>query len=213
MRHRPTSARFKARGGKILMWHGLSDAAILATSSIGYYQGVQKLMGGRAATQDFFRLFLVPGVHHCAGGPGLTDFDALTLLENWVEKGEAPDVMIASRKVNGVTERTRPIYPYPVLARYSGQGDPKQASSFVPYRTEALNLKQSLSRLRAGGHRLDAARARPALAGYSARREYRTWSHSLSDPAADDRDSGHAIASAVCRTARLCTNSSYPAGL
>ena len=111
-------------------------------------------------------------MHHCAGGPGLTDFDALTLLENWVEKGQPPDVMIASRKANGVTERTRPIYPYPVLARYSGQGDPKQASSFVPSPTEALNLKQWLSRLRAGGHRLYAARARPALAGYSARREY-----------------------------------------
>jgi len=129
----PDLRRFKARGGKLLMWHGLSDAAILATSSIGYFEDVQKLMGGRAATVDFFRLFLVPGVHHCGGGPGLTDFDALTLLENWVEKGEAPDVMIASRKVNGVTERARPINPYPVLARYSGQGDPKQASSFVPY--------------------------------------------------------------------------------
>jgi Tannase and feruloyl esterase len=129
----PDLRRFKSRGGKLLMWHGLSDAAILATSSIGYFEDVQKLMGGRAATVDFFRLFLVPGVHHCAGGPGLTDFDAVTLLENWVEKGEAPDVMIAARKVNGVTERTRPIYPYPVLARYSGQGDPKQASSFVPF--------------------------------------------------------------------------------
>ena len=106
----------------MLMWHGLSDAAILATSSVGYYEGVQKLMGGRAHTQDFFRLFLIPGVHHCAGGPGLTDFDALTLLENWVEKGQAPDVMIASRKVNGVIERTRPIYPYPLLARYVGSG-------------------------------------------------------------------------------------------
>ena len=124
--------KFKSRGGKLLMWHGLSDAAILATSSIGYYESVQKLMGGRIVTQDFFRLFLIPGVHHCSGGPGLTDFDALTLLENWVEKGQAPDVLIASRKVNGVTERTRPIYPYPMLARYSGKGDPKEASSFVP---------------------------------------------------------------------------------
>jgi len=124
---------FKARGGKMLMWHGLSDAAILATSSVGYYQGVEKLMGGRALTQDFFRLFLVPGVHHCSGGPGLTDFDALTLLENWVEKGQPPDVRIASRVVNGVTERTRPIYPYPVLARYSGQGDSRQAASFGPF--------------------------------------------------------------------------------
>ena len=128
----PDLRRFKSRGGKLLMWHGLSDAAILATSSVAYYEDVQKLMGSRAATQDFFRLFLIPGVHHCSGGPGLTDFDALTLLENWVEKGQPPDVLMASRKVNGVTERTRPIYPYPMLARYSGQGDPKQASSFVP---------------------------------------------------------------------------------
>jgi feruloyl esterase len=124
---------FKARGGKMLMWHGLSDAAITATSSIAYYEGVEKLMGGRAHTQDFFRLFLVPGVHHCAGGPGFAQFDALTLLENWVEKGQAPDVMIASRVVAGNVERSRPIYPYPLLARYSGQGDPKAAASFVAH--------------------------------------------------------------------------------
>jgi feruloyl esterase len=62
----------------------------------------------------------------------LTSFDAMTLLENWVEKGQAPDVMMASRVVTGVTERTRPIYPYPTVARYSGSGDPKAASSFAP---------------------------------------------------------------------------------
>jgi feruloyl esterase len=72
-------------------------------------------------------------VHHCQGGPGLTDFDALTLLENWVEKGQAPDVLIARRTANGAVERSRPIYPYPVLARYSGSGDPKQAASFRPH--------------------------------------------------------------------------------
>ena len=124
---------FKARGGKMLMWHGLSDAAILATSSIGYYEGVERLMGGRSQTQDFFRLFLIPGVHHCAGGPGFAQFDALTLLENWVEKGEPPDVMIASRMVDGALERSRPIYPYPLRARYAGQGDPNEASSFVAH--------------------------------------------------------------------------------
>ena len=124
---------FKKRGGKMLMWHGLSDAAILATSSAAYYDGVEKLMGGRAQTQDFFRLFLIPGVHHCGGGPGYAQFDALTLLEHWVEKGQPPDVMIASRVVNGVTERSRPIYPYPLLARYSGKGDPKDAASFVAH--------------------------------------------------------------------------------
>jgi feruloyl esterase len=124
---------FKSRGGKMLMWHGLADGGVMATSSIGYYKGVEKLMGGRAQTQDFFRLFLIPGMHHCAGGPGLTQFDAMTLLEDWVEKGQAPDVLMASRSVNGAIERTRPIYPYPVLARYSGSGDPKAVSSFVPF--------------------------------------------------------------------------------
>jgi len=123
----------KARGGKILMWHGLADGGIMASSSIGYYEGVTKTMGGRASTEDFFRLFLIPGVHHCQGGPGLTDFDALTLLENWVEKGQAPDALMARRLANGVVERSRPIYPYPVLARYSGSGDPKQAASFAPH--------------------------------------------------------------------------------
>jgi feruloyl esterase len=123
---------FKAKGGKILMWHGWADGAMPATSSIGYYEGVIKAMGGRKQTEEFFRLFLVPGVHHGGGGPGLTEFDALTALENWVEKGKAPEKLIASRSSNGVVERSRPVFPYPVLARYSGKGDPKQAESFVP---------------------------------------------------------------------------------
>jgi hypothetical protein len=123
----------KARGGKILMWHGWADGAVPATSSIGYYEGVTKHMGGRKQTDDFFRLFLVPGVHHGGGGPGLTDFDAFTGLENWVEKRQAPEKLIASRSSKGVVERSRPVFPYPVLAHYSGKGDPKQADSFVPF--------------------------------------------------------------------------------
>jgi feruloyl esterase len=123
---------FKARGGKILLWHGWADGAIPATSSIGYYKGVINAMGGRKQTEEFFRLFLVPGVHHGGGGPGLTEFDALTALEDWVEKGQAPEKLIASRSTNGVVEQSRPIFPYPVLAHYSGKGDPKQADSFVP---------------------------------------------------------------------------------
>ena len=123
---------FKARGGKILMWHGWADGSIMATSSVGFYRGVMKFMGGRKPTEDFFRLFLVPGVHHGGGGPGLTEFDALTALENWVEKGQAPEKLIAWRSANGVVERSRPVFPYPVLARYSGKGDPKEADSFAP---------------------------------------------------------------------------------
>jgi hypothetical protein len=79
------------------MWHGWADGSIVATTSIGYYKGVMKFMGDRKQTEDFFRLFLVPGVHHVGGGPGLTEFDALTALENWVERGEAPVRLIASR--------------------------------------------------------------------------------------------------------------------
>jgi feruloyl esterase len=123
----------RARGGKILMWHGWADGAIMATSSIGYYEGVMKFMGDRKQTEDFFRLFLVPGVHHGGGGPGLTEFDALTELEEWVEKGRAPEKLIASRSNHGIVERSRPVFPYPVLARYSGNGDPKQSGSFVPF--------------------------------------------------------------------------------
>lgn len=122
---------FKARGGKMLMWHGWADGAISAASSIAYYEGVMKLMGGRKQTEDFFRLFLIPGVHHGGGGPGLSDFDALRALENWVEKGEAPDKLIACRSANGA-EECRPVFPYPILARFSRKGDPKQADSFVP---------------------------------------------------------------------------------
>jgi feruloyl esterase len=105
----------------------------MATSSIGYYEGVIKAMGGRKQTEDFFRLFLVPGVHHGGGGPGLTVFDSMTALENWVEREQAPEKLIASRSANGVMERSRPVFPYPVLARYSGKGDSKQADSFVPF--------------------------------------------------------------------------------
>ena len=115
----------------MLMWHGWADGAITATSSIGYYEGVMKFMGGRKQSEDFFRLFLVPGVHHCRGGPGFSEFDAMTALENWIEKGQAPEKLITCHSGSGVVERCRPVFPYPVLARYSGKGDPKQADSFV----------------------------------------------------------------------------------
>ncbi|MDQ6633309.1 MAG: tannase/feruloyl esterase family alpha/beta hydrolase [Gemmatimonadota bacterium] len=127
----PDLRAFKARGGKLLMWHGLSDAAVSATASIVYHNRVTKTMGGRAQTDDFLRLFLLPGVHHCGNGPGPDRVDTITALEQWVEQGVAPDVLIAQRVRNGVVERSRPAYPYPALARYSGKGDPTRAESFV----------------------------------------------------------------------------------
>lgn len=123
---------FKGRGGKMLMWHGWADGAISATSSIAYYDGVVKFLGGREQTEDFFRLFLIPGVHHGGGGPGLTDFDALTALETWVEKGDAPEKLIACRSTKSFVDRCRPVFAYPIAAHYSGKGDPNRADSFVP---------------------------------------------------------------------------------
>lgn len=125
---------FKSRGGKILLWHGWADGGIMAEASIGYYEDVMKFMGGRKQTEDFFRLFLIPGVHHGEGGLGLTEFDALTTLENWVEKGQTPRKLVACRFTeSGGVDRCLPIFPYPVLTRYSGSGDPKKADSFVPF--------------------------------------------------------------------------------
>jgi feruloyl esterase len=121
------------KGGKILLWHGWADGAIMATSSIGYYEGVVKFMGGRKATEDFFRLFLIPGVHHGGGGPGFAEFDSFTALEEWVERGVAPNKLIATRMSNGAVERSRPVYPYPVQARYSGTGDPRKPESFTAF--------------------------------------------------------------------------------
>jgi feruloyl esterase len=105
----------------------------VATSSIGYYEGVVKFMGGRKETEDFFRLSLIPGVHHGGLGPGFAQFDSFTALENWVERGIAPDKLIASRMSNGTIERSRPVYPYPVQARYRGKGDARQSESFEPF--------------------------------------------------------------------------------
>jgi hypothetical protein len=122
---------FKARGGKIIMWHGLADAAVPARASIDYYEKVQKTMG-RATTDDFFRLFLLPGVQHCGNGPGLDELDTITAIENWVERGIAPSELVTQRYLNSVEERSRPVYPYPAVARFSGTGDPLRSSSFVP---------------------------------------------------------------------------------
>src|SRR3974377_1687731 len=124
---------FKARDGKILLWHGWADGSIMATSSIGYYEDVMKFMGGRKQTEDFFRLFLVPGVHHSGGGAGFTVFDSMAALQNWVEEGPAAEKIIVAKLTHGIVVRTRPVFPVPILARYSGKGDPTRAESFVPF--------------------------------------------------------------------------------
>jgi len=127
----PNLSAFKARGGRLIMWHGLSDGGVPAKASVDYYDKVTSTMGGRQNVDDFFRLFLLPGVHHCAGGPGPDNVDAITAVENWVERGIAPAELIARKFVGGAEQQSRPVYPYPAKTRYTGSGDPLRASSFV----------------------------------------------------------------------------------
>ncbi len=98
---------------------------------MAYYEGVTKAMGGLAATRDFYRFFMAPGMGHCAGGPGPNQFDAIGALEQWVEKGVAPDTLTASHSANGTVDRPRPLCQYPLVARYKGTGSSDEAANFA----------------------------------------------------------------------------------
>jgi len=121
---------FKKRGGKLLMYTGWSDPVVPPQDTVAYYESVAKTMGGLEKTREFFRLFMAPGMGHCSGGPGPNQFDHLTALEQWVEKGVAPDKLIASHVTNGKVDRTRPLCTYPQVARWKGTGSSDEAANF-----------------------------------------------------------------------------------
>jgi feruloyl esterase len=134
----PNLRAFRARGGKLIQIHGWSDQLISAQNSIDYYESVLAFeRGGRdrattlRAVQDFHRLFMAPGMLHCRGGPGPNTFDAHGALEAWVERGVAPDSIVATHLTNGVPDRTRPLCPYPKVATYKGSGDINRVESFT----------------------------------------------------------------------------------
>jgi len=134
----PNLAAFRARGGKLLQYHGWYDQLIAPANSIDYYESVVAHFGGgkdRAAAltdvQRFYRLFMMPAVAHCGGGTGPASYDMLTALEDWVERGIAPDRVVGSRQVGGVVDRTRPFCPYPQVAVYNGTGDTNDAANFT----------------------------------------------------------------------------------
>ncbi len=142
----PDLRRFRDNGGKMIMYHGWDDNEVSPGASVDYDQLATATMGGEAATQKFFRLFMMPGMGHCRRGPGGDAVDYITYLENWVEKGQAPDQVIIhhlAKEQNylglprpryplaaGAFDKTRPAYPFPDVAVYSGKGDPNQASSW-----------------------------------------------------------------------------------
>ncbi len=128
----PDLSAFRARGGKAILWHGFADMLIYPEGTIDYFERVQKQMGGPQTTQEFVRLFLAPGVGHCAGGPGPQPAGQLSRLIEWVEHGKAPDQLDAVlRDRSGNIVRTRPLCPYPLGARYKGTGSTDEAANFV----------------------------------------------------------------------------------
>ena len=127
----PDLKAFAARGGKMIQYHGWADPQIAPGSSVNYYKSVLEFMGGSRQVASFYRLFMVPGMAHCGGGDGTSDFDALTALEGWVEKDRAPDQIPASRVRGDKVDRTRPLCPYPQVAQYKGTGSTDDAVDFV----------------------------------------------------------------------------------
>ncbi len=127
-------SQFKRHGGKIIWYHGLSDPGPPVLGSIDYYNEMADQNGGVRDAQSFSRLYLVPNMGHCSGGPATDQFDLLTPLVNWVEKGQAPHSVIASGSnfLTAPTTRQRPLCPYPQEARFTGGsgGDLANAANY-----------------------------------------------------------------------------------
>ncbi len=128
----PDLRAFAARGGKIISYHGWRDQSVVPEGTIDYYRQVEKIIGSAEATRDFFRLFMLPGVNHCRGGAGADSIDYLSALVAWVEDGEAPDSLIGAHIRDGETRFTRPHFPWPLEAAYSGEGDPDDGRNWEP---------------------------------------------------------------------------------
>jgi hypothetical protein len=121
-------SKFRKSGGKLIMTYGWADQILQPLMGVRYYESVVEKHGKK--TGDFVRLFMVPGMAHCGGGVGPDRNDAVTAVIDWVEKGKAPDHLIASKVTSGTVVRTRPLCPYPQVARYKGQGSIDDAANF-----------------------------------------------------------------------------------
>jgi hypothetical protein len=123
----PNLDAFKARKGKLIIWHGWADPALPAQATADYYSQVRE---HDPAAADYCRLFMIPGCLHCGGGPGASEVDWLSTIVDWVEHDKAPDRLVASKHANGKLVMTRPLFPYTAYPIYKGAGDPNSAESF-----------------------------------------------------------------------------------
>jgi feruloyl esterase len=127
----PNMKAFFSHGGKLLLYHGWSDPQVPTLNTIKYYKSVVETMGGAVTASNSVRLFLAPGMGHCRGGEGPDAFDKVGALERWVEQGKAPEKLNASHNTNGKEDRSRPLCPYPQVAKYTGTGSIDDAANFV----------------------------------------------------------------------------------
>jgi feruloyl esterase len=119
---------FSLHGGKLIFFHGDSDPWFSPLDTLGYYQSLAATNGGAEKVDDWSRMFLVPGMTHCGGGPALDHFDMLTAVVDWVQKGTSPDSVVATGQA--FPGRSRPLCAYPKHAQYTGSGDSQDARNF-----------------------------------------------------------------------------------
>ena len=156
----PDLAPFASRGGKLILWHGWADPQVSPLDTLAYHEAVEAHMG-KARTESFTRLYMLPGVYHCGRGEGPSEVDLLTPIMAWVEKGQAPGAIVARqyqpKPVDKVVAaslpafmtredisnrgRTRKVFPYPYMAEYDHKGYSKRANSYQ--RSEPLTAEKT----------------------------------------------------------------------
>ena len=125
----PDLSAFKARGGKLILYHGWNDTAISPGNTVNYYSSVLSKMGQKQ--DNWIRLFMIPGMGHCQGGPGPNQVNYMGALERWREGGIAPDQLLANHVTNNRVDMARPLCPYPQVAQYKGIGSTNDPANFV----------------------------------------------------------------------------------
>lgn len=132
----PDLRDFKANGGKLIVYHGWNDPGVMPQRTVDFHEQLVDFAGkatgedGRELTDEYLRLFMMPGMGHCRGGAGPDQADFMGAISAWVEDGEAPERIVATKTENGETAMTRPLCPHPQVAQYTGSGDPNDANSF-----------------------------------------------------------------------------------
>ncbi len=119
---------FKNRGGKLLLYHGWSDTAISPENTINVYTNIVKKTGGKS--DDWVKLYMIPGMGHCQGGPATDQFNKMGIIERWRESNTAPQAVTAAHVTGNNVTMTRPLCPYPQVATYNGVGSTNDAASF-----------------------------------------------------------------------------------